>query len=490
MNYQDLIQKCESDIRLGRAGLVAKSLRHLNAARVPRLWRLPLANICRRVGHYSLGMHLLKFVPAARFPRMPQPTSAEMAEYAVLLLRSGAIHEAMSWLCRVDTAAVSEGLLYHSFAHFYQWDFESAIPLLQNYIRADLTPYARLVGKTNLGFAYAYADAKHHGAALEILTQNIEETHTNGLHQLESTCRALAAQVHVQRGDLKQAKTEIEAAQKINLELLNNDHFLVRKWSLIVEGISSRSPKPLEELRLQAVQQRDWEVLREVELYHLKIDFDMARFLHLYFGSMHAGFRQRIETYLQRTTDRKVFVLGEKKAPRFDLQTGETNGAELLNPGKQFHRMMDVLLRDFYLRQRVPGLFSLLFPGEYFNISSSPDRVHQIIRRTRGWLSEENVPCEIEEVDGFYSLTITGNFSFLVPIERGQISTADADLHKLKQIFGSHRSFTTAEAKTKLSMSTASVYRLIEKGRDTGVLIQVGSKGRSAAFKFSENKAA
>ncbi|MGZ3723104.1 MAG: hypothetical protein ACXVA9_09250, partial [Bdellovibrionales bacterium] len=113
--YAELIAACEADVRASQTQNVAKRLAKLNSARVPREFRLPLANLCRRAGLHSLGITLLTRIV---HPLKNNPTEAasspELAEYAVLLLRSGAMSEALTTLNEVSTSKVPESLLYRA----------------------------------------------------------------------------------------------------------------------------------------------------------------------------------------------------------------------------------------------------------------------------------------------------------------------------------------------------------------------------------------
>jgi len=385
--YDLLIQQCDSAIRAGRTSEASKLLSAISPARVPREWRVGLAKLCRRAGLNSLGMRLLTNALRRLNEAADRPTSAELAEYSMLLLRSGAVPEALEKLGGVDTHEVPDALLYRAFGHFARWEYAAAIPHLESYLKESLTPYARLVGRTNLGSAHA--ECRHHDVALTILNENIRETQAGGHLQLQGNCHAFCAQVHMQNGDYKLARKEIEAAQRIFPLTQINDHFLVTRLALLLEGLETKSEAPFEKLRQLAVSKRAWGSLRDADLFSLKVRFDHVRHLHLYFGTPFAGFRERIEQELGRTPARSVYVLGPIRSPRLDLTTGKINGTAMFRTGGKCHQMLEVLLRDFYQPYRIAGLYSELFPREQYDIQSSPGRVHQLLWRTRQWLEQK-----------------------------------------------------------------------------------------------------
>src|SRR5665213_926712 len=207
-SYQELIAACEADVRASQTQNVSKRLAKLNTSRVPREWRLPLANICRRAGLHSLGITLLT---RGVHPQKTNPVEAaspqELAEYAVLLLRSGALSEALTTLNGVKPSQVPESLLYRGFCHFSGWDFDQAIPCLEEYLRSPLAAYAGLVGKVNL--AYAYVECGMSDKAAALLEENIDFAGTHGHTRLQGNCHSLRAQLHLKNSEFDQARREL-----------------------------------------------------------------------------------------------------------------------------------------------------------------------------------------------------------------------------------------------------------------------------------------
>jgi hypothetical protein len=196
-------------------------------------------------------------------------------------------------------------------------------------------------------------------------------------------------------------------------------------------------------------------------------------------------FRERVLARFDRGPDRKIFVLGEKSAPRMDLVSGEIeNHSARLKAGHQTHRLIEVLLRDFYQPLRIGGLFAGLFPHDHFDISSSPGRVHQVLRRTRQWIRDERVPIRIREADGFYALEIVGDFSFRIPLARRTPAPEDPQLQKLKRRFKNAKSFTAREAAEYLELPKATATRFIKKAIESGHLQRLGDSDRGAAYRI------
>lgn len=153
------------------------------------------------------------------------------------------------------------------------------------------------------------------------------------------------------------------------------------------------------------------------------------------------------------------------------------------NPGGKCVQLLEVMLRDFYESLRVAGLHAALYPDEYFDITTSPDRVRQLIRRTRGWLKERTIPVKILERDGFYSLHIYGPFSFRVPLERKAVNGPELQRKRLKGLLDQGEVLSTHEICEKLNISTSSAHRLLKQAITNGEVVRIGRVKRPAGYK-------
>ena len=472
--FVSLLEDCEREIRAGRVQGVAKRLSSLNTARIPREFQLPLANVCRRVGLYSLGMKVLaRVVRPSRGALEMAATSAELAEYAVLLQRSGAVKEALRTLEQVDEASVPEAHLYRAYCHFNLWDYETAIPELERYLARPLSPYAKFVGSVNLAAALVATERREE--ALARLATDIAYAKEHGYSRLLGNCLELRAQIHLQRDDDSAAETDLEAAIRALGGSETIDQLFVHKWRAVLTSAKSGDVTAIEEFRAEALRRKDWESVREADLASLGIAFDEGKFRHLVFGTPFAPYRERIRRELGRWPEEMSFVLGPQDAPCLDVSSGEIDGASRLSAGKKCHQLLEVLLRDFYKPIRLGGLFAELFPGEHFDIFSSPDRIHQLIRRTRKWFLEEELPAAIVEDHGSYSVEIRGAFAFCVPLERKPVEPHLVQLDKLIGRASSQLSFTAREARAWLELSSTSFKRFASWAIKNGKLERIGT---------------
>lgn len=464
---------------MSRAQDAAKRLSILNPYKVPRVWRLPIANLCRRVGLIAFGLKILSPVIYAEFNRKAsQPTVKEVAEYAVLLLRSGSVIESLLTLERVNGNEVPEAMLYRAFAHFARWEYPEAIPSLEAYLKSDLTPYASMVGRVNL--AAALVATRNYGRAETLLNQNIEDARAMGATRLLGNNLELRSQIFIDHGEYQRARGDLHEAEA----LLRNDPSMsrsfVEKWFAVIDGLEGRGSERLRKFRAESKARGEWENVREADLFLSKIAFTAEVFEHLYFGSPFPYYRQMIEHYVGRRPTSLEYVLGDQHASNvINISTGKIEEQDQAIPGKNMHRMVACLVKDFYRPRSLGGLFSEVFSGDHFNIFHSPDRVHQLLRRTRIWLKQEGLPLEIVEDRGHYSLKIIGPVAFRMALEvRAQLNE-EVLFQEVQAVFMNQGSFTAREAREKLGLAKTSFNRIIQWAVSEGHLRSKGTSSKT-----------
>ena len=483
-DYKALIADCDQAICSGGAHRVAALLIGLNYSRVPREWALPLARICRRSGAWKAGLTLLsKIINSETFG--PAASANECAEYGMLLYRFGATGEAADLLSAIDPSQAPEALHYLGLVNLSRWDLPMAIENINRYIRSSPKSYSELVAKANLALAHIENnDTELASLLLEEVISLSEKEHQFRILNAALTYRA---QLSIHLGDFKSARSDLERAGRTLESAPSSDRFNFLKLRLILSAMENKNPSPLEELSSMARSGHAWGDVRIADLYSCRIKFEMSLFLKLLFGTPFVGFRNRLLREFQILTDRDFFYLGFKDAPRLHLSSGQILSGAYAPPGPKSLQFLEVILRDFYQPLRIPGVFSALFPLERFNVDSSADRTHQIINRTRRWLKSQNIPLEIFERDSFYFLNITGDFSFLLPLERKSVDVMSLHFEKLSHALGSSPSFSARQARDHLQVSRHTVQRILTWGLERN-LIGKRIQGRAVHYSFIDEQ--
>ena len=488
-DYRNLLETCESLIRAGKANEAAEKLAALNTARVPRAFRLALANLCRRTDLLNQGLRILETVARPDMPVISEPASeAELCEYAMLLARSDARHEAMSILDRLDPKRAPAVHMVRASFEVTDWNYAGALSSLEAFLASSTEEYPRLVGRVNL--AAALIALGRLDEAMAHLAPATEYASRSGFARLHANCFELSAQVHVARRDFSAARTDLSQADAILRANGTRDELFVRKWTALVLSLEDGTTERLDRFRDDALEMKNWESIRDADRLALQVRFDEARFDRLYFGTPLERYRADLSERFSRVPAAETFLLGSESQPRLDVKSGEISG--LGQPLKARNiplRLLQILFKDLYRPLRIGGLFSSLFPGEHFDIFSSPTRVHQTVYRTRRYLEENGVPISIEENDGRYSARVHDGFSIAVPLEGKPLDNHSLKYTRLQARFQPGHIFSSAEAKEALGLSGPTFTRFIAWAMDQGLALKRGA-GPATRYELTARAAA
>ncbi len=482
MQYDKLIENCESALRSGQGRLAAELLSHLRINEIPRSYRLSLANLCRRAGLLNQGLRILTPILYPELKGIQAPASdMEKAEYAVLLERSGAVREALGFLKDLDSTKAPEILLYRAFCHFKSWNYGSSIPDLQKFIQLIEDPYQRLVGQVNL--AAAFVAESRAQESRELLAEIKRTGKAQGYMRLVANSLELLAQLQISLRKLDQAKAALNEAAEIFANDQTTDRFFVRKWQLVVEALETHQIEPLNRLRQKARDMREWETLREADLVELKIQTSEELLAKLYFGTPFADYKARIERSIGRRPLADEYLFGDPRGPVFDTETGTFSGNSFSKPGHLVHKVLSALTRDLYRPLRIGGLFAELFPDEHFNVFSSPNRVHQLLHRTRDWLAQNEIPARIQAQEGQYALAVEGPVAFKISNSTA-VDRWSPLIARLKSELRGASEFTSQDLRKHLGLSRSSATRFLRWAIESGHATRYG-QNNFTSYRFS-----
>jgi hypothetical protein len=486
-------------IRSGRLNLAKNALTQMaqSPRKIPRESLVKVAGLCRRAGCPSLGIRLLRrIVRPASSTRLRHPaTPAEMTEYAALLLRLGARAEALRLLVAVDSSRAPQSLLIQAFAQFGKWDYESATPLLEKYVESTgITDYERLIGESNL--VSAYVETKH-PRAYSLLNEVKVKARDAKANLLYGNLLAAEAEYHVGASGLAEAARAIKEAKQLlgeteNIETLNLD-----KLGAVIEKSPERLTGIAENLRKAGA----WENARDCLFQKALLTNDSALFEHLYFGTPHVRYRERIQSLGYCLNDNSYVLRLKRKEhceARFNLPSlflekndfGQSQISEIdvqhaegpFKRGQLPHRLLLCLVSDFYRPIRTPEIFDKVFPGQYYNPSTSPALVHQAMHRLRQLFTDSSWPLKITDSEfGFYLSTET---DFKIRVDKnGTLNSEDIRIRfaheKLALLAQSQQFLSRSEIQKTLGLERCSALRMIKKLIDAGVLSAVRAGPRT-----------
>ncbi len=476
-HIQNLISEWDTLIRQGQLSRAADQILQINLQQIPRESRKAYASVCRRAGLIAQGLRALQ--PVVRQPDQHQ-TPEEICEYGALLMRNGSLSEAMSLFTSVDTNQYPLSLLYQGFCHIYSWDYEAAVPRFEATLKSSIDDYSKLIALVNLGASLSSTGRTRE--AIDVINQAMESATKVSALRLIGNCLEIRAQIHLSENDLAAAKEDLREAQAMFDQNKSYDLLLISKYGAVIQATEEKSLAPLQQFKADALAKKHWESVRDADYFSVKLTFDRKLFDHLLVGSPMAGYRKRVLRELPYEPSRH-YTIGREGLRLLDLESGQTDSGAGLSPGKKIHAVLGALAADFYAPRDSGTMFSTLYPNEYFDIGSSPNRVRQAIHRARCWLRAQNLPAEILQDAGKYQLIVQGDFGIRVPYTRPELQTDVLRFMDMKKALPHGRPFTVGEACTILNISTSTFHRLARHFIKAQKLRRLGVK-RATTYTF------
>ena len=481
-DLQNLLSEIEELIRRGAATDARKRLSAPAIRKASREDLVRVSALARRAGLADLALRLLRpYVIEGRSVRV-KPLPAEIASYAMSLANVGAVHEAAALLRPLAKDTTPEVQLFSGLVSIHQWEYKAAALFFETYLTLPgTTAYQKKVAELNLCSCYSFS-----GQTAKLLARSeglVRELIENRWWILARDAELLRAQAHIQNENWQAASEALDRAGGIAVKEKLDDFFR-RKWkwalSLASNGPSAGARADADLLRVEASRRRLWEAVRDFDSHWALAAKDQGLAQKVYFGSPYPSYRRRLAA-----TAGSWLSLPEV----YEHSFGQTSGPllDLTESGDELAvRVLRAMTKDFYHPLRTGGLFSEIYPGEFFNPDSSPGRVRTALTRTRQWLERHDIPLVLNgDKNGHWISTETG-CRVLVATDYGPVGLekVHGPMEKLRQKWP-HHAFSTEAAATILSFSPRKTRRLLLVGTEEKILLRIGT-GRGTQFRFAK----
>lgn len=501
MGSTDQLKIWDQQIKSGNAGEVLSAIRKtLERRRPPRHLLLPMAEMCRRAGAPAISLQLLRPLLRPPSPRHPQADSKEKAAYAGALVLLGVLPEAERLLKTIDLKEAPEALLYRAFAMFAQWNYQDAIPILNQYLQSVEssgnqnsgyeTNYQTLVAQVNLAAALvSVGESEQAHLLLESVKQKAQASNYT---LLLGNLLELSAQNSLFASQWSEAKDFLEQAAAVLKATPTADSLYVEKWSAILETLQNpelrNADLRLKKVKEKALQHKSWETVRECELFLSVFQKNVKLRDQVYFGTPFVHYRNRLLHFWPKTPQiPKSFdwSVGSKKQNSLKMALDLTNSAKLfelgLGPERLVTHLLFALASDFYKPFDISTLHGLVFPGNYFEPLSSSMRLYQLVLRLRQIFKSQKIAAEIRRTEGGYRLyPMPGTF---IRVSKDLIGQATSSLgDKLRSSFES-QIFSLADASHQLKIPRRTTSRQLKALIESGELLCY-NRARATRYQF------
>lgn len=488
--WNELWSRWNEAVIQGKHSLVTQEIKELNFKHIPRSMLYRLADVAYRSNDSISALQILHSVihPENRFQQPATPQ--EHLIYASALTQLGAVSEALILFDQIDAESLPDVLLRKSFALFKIWDYRASLPLLKAYIlRANLTPYQKLIGQVNLAAALIFETDWSN--ANQLLSEVIQECEKNSYTLLLGNCLELKAQIDLFCGRYHQAVKNLEKAKNYLKDQKGDYLFFVEKWLTICECFIQQSPEALQnlhKLKQKAKSLRQWENMRDCDLFESMLTQNQSLSHKLIIGTPHKIYHQRVRRLfgknLQPQGDFHLLLGSNPHSEKKEVF--DPYGQQQIEPlYKKSHllSLFQALTKDFYKPSHIGLLFERIYPEEKFDPFHSPSRVLQLLRRLNQWFIDNKISLQVVMEKSEFYLDSLSEKTVEVIIRRSQkLSKKNGQILTLKHTL-KQRTFTTAVAAKQLDISRVSAQSLINKALSSGVLKKNGV-GRSTVYQF------
>lgn len=489
---KEVIDNIEVLVRSAKMSEAVRALRLLRPSRLTRNQRLTVAALARRASVPEISVKILQ--PIIRPPSSVQApaTVEEKAEYAASLVRIGASREAMQILKTIPLDNYPQAKLYYVFALIANWEYELSVPLLEQLVQStSLETYSKLIAKVNLGAAYVFTEK--YTSAFEALHSALETTRQQSLTLLSGNILQFLAQASIEMQKWVEAERYLEEARSLLTDQRGIDSLFITKWRAIAGVIQSPHSKPalltLQGVRDEAISRGHWETVRSCDFHQAISQENTTLYLHLYMGTPYKAFRDKLAKKFPKPVEiPEVFYWD---ASDHSDQVVETllgkpikKNGPYLKEGQAMHRLLAVLASDFYRTFRIATIYSAIFPNEYFNSTTSPTRVHQLVKRLKAFLRKGNL-ITIKEGGGAYRLELAPEVRLLVP-QTSLLDRGEQYFEKIRAQLGT--SFSSEQVGKLLGMTPRRALFFLQQYVQAGKLIR-SRRGNSYEYVVTENKA-
>ncbi len=488
-----LFAEIEKLIRDGDSARARLCLSHLRKNKLNSNERYQAARFARRLDDPKLGLLLLR--PIVELSQRQKVACAPdiQIEYAVCLIKQGISSQGVRLLQTVDPERHPHVLLYRSFAHFSNWEYAAAVPLMERYIKSpQLTDYERIIGTVN--WIAALVGARNMDEAdrqIRILVPKLQE---RNLSLLLGNTYELWTQVAIFRRQIEPAAKMLDLAARTLSLSQSRYRFFIEKWKIYLSGLQNGPSSDLltrfQELSHGAAAIGDFETIRECDLLQGEIFKDLELIRKVYFGTPYSGYRNRIKAlqivnFDETDTHLWQFKQGSQtEVKTLDLYAMKWGEDSLPTKRlKNTERLLQLLTTDFYRPFAWTRIYNNLFPEEIFDPVLDPHRIYELIRRANGWLKESGLPFDVSNDPFGYRISASQTCAILLKSDLGDRASSFEDL--VRRSAGG-ASFKAREAQQWSQLPLTTVIRRLNSAVVSGRCEKKG-KGKNTVYAWRDN---
>ncbi len=501
---RESLKSIDQFIKLAKFGEAQEALDKVNSKNLSRIDLVLYANLARRLGKMDDAILALRPFVRPKARDQIEATEDERLEYAMALIKIGAVNEGLKLLHDIDGNEHPNKYLYSAFARITEWNYQEAALLLESYTQNDkIDSYSDLTARVNLLSCYLFEGQNDKASIL--IDYLLEKTSDNSLHRLRKNVLHLASQLCIQSRKFEEAKKFLDKAtasdEKSNSTI---DQLLLNKWQVIwslhKNGPSSQIMMALDDIKIIAEDLNNYETIRDVD-YYLGIYFNQHEVLkQLYFGTPYANFRKKILHYYEKINGKSLhlpdvynFEFPKKFEPEDEASNSFIQVADGVNsysdsylpPGKAMQQLLGLVVKDTYRPLTIHQIHNELFDESFYNPNSTPKKIKQLIYRLSHWFEENSIPLELVLKKNFVTLVADKPIALRIQNTDAVDPKIMSFLMEVKEIFGSD-SFSSRDISVRLEKPIRTTTKHLKIALDNSLIEKIGA-GPNTKFKIIAN---
>ncbi|MCM2281475.1 MAG: hypothetical protein NDI61_06470 [Bdellovibrionaceae bacterium] len=488
------LKRTEEMIRKGQIAPARRLLRTLKPSKLERADASVFADLALRTDLPLLALQSLNPILRPQMNSQVEPSVQERILYASGLRTIGALYEADEILAPIDANETPDVELQRAFNHIRKWDYEKAISPLKRFIAHPKTAdYRKWVGRLNLA-ASLVALAKI-DEATETLAQLRKHTQDLGHNLLYGHSLEISAQVALVQSDWASAKNHLDQADRVFTEMSSeNNRFLIRKWRALLQLMTSNtaeSASTVTAIRAEAERLNNWESLRDCDLFlgHFGDRRDLVQ--RVLAGTPYPSYRKRMQRFFGISPippEEFAWTPGQTDAPLtsdvpvvVDLSEATGKASAFLMAHPLLLRVLQCLCLDFYRPLSHGLLHHHVFPGEYFNPHSSPQRIATALSRLVHGFRAHGLHLEIKAGKTETRILQLTEGAIRVAPSRAFEAPDEIRLHQWKLRFR-NQEFQKKDLETLWPHGQRSLQHLLRRALESGKITKQG-RGRNVRYR-------
>lgn len=453
-----------------------------------------LARIANRNHAYVLALRILHPIIRADRDNTLEASAEALNIYATSLMWIGALEEAQNTLHRIKGS--TDALLTEAFIYFAQWDYQKSIPLLLKYVNSgSISLYQKLVGQINLLAAFiAIGKLKEAKAVFAPLVSELKANPNYKL--LYGNCLELRAQIEILEGQFEQALKFLNESQACLADQPGRYLLYVNKWRALAQlGLTPDDASALQNLikvKAEATALKNWETIRDCDFHLARLQKDQNMLQRILLGTPYEGYHSRVQSLfgISLAVSKKL-----EYCPGLVTEIPTRCGLDLNNiTDNSFLTstswpLLQTITKDIYRPPRMGVVFSALYPKEFFDPFTSPQRVRNSLFRFNEWSENHNCDFRIQIEGGDFQLKGPSQVSVICTQRDRPLESWQAAL-KVFKTRNDSRSFTSQDLACILGITQRSALNILQKAISSKKIQKMGQGKNSRYIFFSGRRVA